>query len=871
MNEWREAWRRDRLGAALAACWLVTVFTAFFGAALPSVTVPLLGTMYPFRILLPATAVLFLIRTVRTRDAFWKGASGVEKWCWVLAASMLLYGGASLFRAIDVEWTFRRLFNLCFDLCFFLLMLRLCRNRRLLRGTLWVCGAAVLALCVMGVYEIFHGGIFDPKYDDFQRLFLFTGLYQYPTVSYANTNNYASALAFCGGIFLLAVCRRWEAMGRRRLWLLAGGFAVLYFLSVCSDARLVIYAMYLLLAGLVVFLLVRNRKQLWVPAVMLLAILCVQFVVQYRFIVPPIQEYLEELRGYDPESGSEEPSLSIGNQDRESMDQQFFTTDEETGEKVLRTESSNGIRARLLLHAFRCMRESHFLGVGLGNTEMLARDREVIPEARIYSIHCFVARILADFGIFVLIPLCAIALLLLKRVLKALADGLRRRDRETVSFHLVYLFVLAAYPLLSTISSDAQDILPMWIYLAGVVLYMEDGPAASPAEASAMRLRTIPKKIVVSLFSLFPVKRRILLESVPCYADNTRAVFEEMLRRDWSRDYEFIWMYKKKEEVPDLQLPNVRFCKFVKNKPLSYLYAYYLMCTAKLLICCNNNLPRQRTKGQYSVYLAHGAALKDCRSHSGLPDSVDEMVSFSSYLAPYDAANQHFDPSRVVILGYPRTDMLFEPPLDTAKLFPEASFSKLIYWLPTYRQSADGSVQTSDISMPILYNEEIARQVNDCAREQGVLVVVKPHFAQDISRIKAMRLSNLVFIDEAFLRVHGILNYDLLRSADAMLSDYSSVYYDYLLLDRPIGLCWDDYEEYIKREGIIVDQDLILAGGEKLYNAGDLCGFITRLSAGEDLLREQRAAVRNLIHHYQDGQSAKRVVDYLEGKLAECS
>lgn len=380
-------------------------------------------------------------------------------------------------------------------------------------------------------------------------------------------------------------------------------------------------------------------------------------------------------------------------------------------------------------------------------------------------------------------------------------------------------------------------------------------------------LKKISKKAVCTFFSLFSIKNRILLESAPCYADNTRAVFEEMLRRKWNQKYEFIWMYKKAEEVPDICIPNVRFCKFIKSKPLSYLYAYYLMSTAKLLICCNNSLDRQREAGQYAIYLAHGAALKDCRSHSGLSNGIDEMAAFSRYLAPYDAENQHFDPANVVVLGYPRTDDLFKPGLDTAKLFPGTSFQKLIYWLPTYRQNWAGNVQTSNISMPILYNEKIAQQVNDCAREHGVLVVVKPHFAQDISKITAMRLSNLLFIDEAFLKQQDLLNYDLLRSADAMLSDYSSVYYDYLLLDRPIGLCWDDYDEYMKREGILVDQDVVLAGGEKIYNADDLCAFITSVAAGEDRLREQRGAVRDLIHDYQDGQSAKRVVDYLAQKI----
>ena len=103
--------------------------------------------------------------------------------------------------------------------------------------------------------------------------------------------------------------------------------------------------------------------------------------------------------------------------------------------------------------------------------------------------------------------------------------------------------------------------------------------------------------------------------------------------------------------------------------------------------------------------------------------------------------------------------------------------------------------------------------------------------------------------------------------SDALFTDYSSTYYDYLLLDRPIGLCWDDYEEYSKREGFVVDMDVVMAAGEKLYTPEDMCGFITRLARGEDVLATERRQVIDMIHDYQDGNSTQRVVDYLAKKL----
>ena len=118
-----------------------------------------------------------------------------------------------------------------------------------------------------------------------------------------------------------------------------------------------------------------------------------------------------------------------------------------------------------------------------------------------------------------------------------------------------------------------------------------------------------------------------------------------------------------------------------------------------------------------------------------------------------------------------------------------------------------------------------------------------------------------------FLAKNKVMNYELLGKADAMLTDYSSVYHDFLLTDRPIGLCWDDYEEFAKNEGFVVDVDKVMAAGEKLYTADDLRGFIQRLANGEDALRAERTVVRNMIHDYQDAYSGRRVVDHILEKL----
>ena len=374
-------------------------------------------------------------------------------------------------------------------------------------------------------------------------------------------------------------------------------------------------------------------------------------------------------------------------------------------------------------------------------------------------------------------------------------------------------------------------------------------------------------KIVLAVFRWLPLPKPILFESVPVYADNTRAVCDEMIARGLHKKYKFFWSCSENAEIPG----GIAHIKFIRNNGGGFwarIQRAYVYNTAKAIISCNAVIPRYQ-EGQYVICLNHGAPLKSVKGHYAFPKELDDVLTLSSYLAPIEADIVACDLAKMKVLGFPRNDILFHSTLDSHSLFPTADFRKLIYWMPTFRQHGKGTLSLSDIAMPIIYNEKIAMQINEAAKQAGVLVVVKPHFAQDVSRITVMNLSNLVFINDKFLADQHVTNYELLGKADALLTDYSSVYYDYLLIDRPIGLCWDDYDVFKEREGFAVDMDKVMAAGEKIYTADDLCGFIAALAAGEDRLAEQRKQVIDLIHDYQDDRATQRTVDLIERKLSQ--
>lgn len=362
-----------------------------------------------------------------------------------------------------------------------------------------------------------------------------------------------------------------------------------------------------------------------------------------------------------------------------------------------------------------------------------------------------------------------------------------------------------------------------------------------------------------------PLKNIIVFESAPDYSDNTKYVFEELLRRNLNKNYKFYWIFHYEDSLKKINLPKEKNVNYLCKSDV--LKVNSICCCAKVFISCNNFL-RKRRNEQFYLHLGHGAALKNCKSYSGLPDYVDNVLTFSSFMGTYDAINFRCDQKKMLALGYPRNDILFGDKIDIHKVFSDKKFSKSIFWMPTYRQNSIlGSF--SNISMPIIHDEESALTINESAQAHDILIIVKPHFAQDVTLIKKMNLSNIVFIDNDFLDKNGIENYELLRSVDALISDYSSVYYDYLLTNNPIGLCFEDFEEYNRREGFTVDPNYILSGGEKLYNTEDFCEFIRELADDEDKLLEKRQEICKVVHEKIDNKATQRVVDCILEKIED--
>ena len=373
-----------------------------------------------------------------------------------------------------------------------------------------------------------------------------------------------------------------------------------------------------------------------------------------------------------------------------------------------------------------------------------------------------------------------------------------------------------------------------------------------------------------------PMNNEILLESHPDLTCNTWPLFQLMLKEKLNERIKITWLVNdpKQHEQKYSDLKNVSFIE-IRPKGFFKRIKKYIRCNrAKCIITSNRFISKELVgRKQLNIYLDHGSPLKDCKAlFANANFSCDYYISQGPLFTEVIMDQYNLKKSQVVCLGLPRNDELFSNKKSNNLLFDDMdSFNKTIIWVPTFREHMDKKRIDVDshfpLGIPILYLKNDVEKLNEFLLKKRILLIIKPHPAQDISVLKDFNVSNIRFLYNSDLEKCNIQTNELLAQTDAMISDYSSIYWDYLLLNRPIGITLDDYEQYKTQFGFAFEKPLDVLVGEYIYNYDDLQSFIDRVSKNIDVMKKQRETIKRKAQVEPDYESAKRVYDFIIKKL----
>ncbi|WP_306540685.1 CDP-glycerol glycerophosphotransferase family protein, partial [Dysgonomonas sp.] len=147
---------------------------------------------------------------------------------------------------------------------------------------------------------------------------------------------------------------------------------------------------------------------------------------------------------------------------------------------------------------------------------------------------------------------------------------------------------------------------------------------------------------------------------------------------------------------------------------------------------------------------------------------------------------------------------------------------------------------------------------------QRTLIKLHPY---DNVQPELRKYSNLIVLPHKIIQEFNLQLYHLLYHADALITDYSSVFCDYLLLDRPIAFNVDDIDDYRNNRGFIFENPLDYMPGYIVKNESDLDVFLNNISEGIDISKETRHKLFNVYNTYKDGNNSKRLLNQIGFEL----
>ena len=353
------------------------------------------------------------------------------------------------------------------------------------------------------------------------------------------------------------------------------------------------------------------------------------------------------------------------------------------------------------------------------------------------------------------------------------------------------------------------------------------------------------------------------------YACSPKAIYEYMVKEDKYKDYKYIWAFKDYEKYKFLEANNnTTVVKYNSKKYNKYL------AQAKYWVF-NFKIPEHIYPKKEQVFLQcwHGTPLKrlgyDLVHFDNALNTVKGMKKrykiesgkFSYFLSPSKTATEKFvsawnlkefgKEDIIIEEGYPRNDFLYNFTEDDVKAVKEKlgiqdCNKKIILYAPTYRGNQH------EAGVGYVYKEEVDFERLQKELQDRFIILFRPHYfvanVFDFEKYKGF-VYNVADVDD--------INY-LYIISDMLITDYSSVFFDYANLKRPIIFHMYDLEHYRdESNGFYFDVDKDLPG-KITKNDEDLIREINRLD-DSFMFDEKYKAFNKIFNYLDDGKASARV------------
>lgn len=339
------------------------------------------------------------------------------------------------------------------------------------------------------------------------------------------------------------------------------------------------------------------------------------------------------------------------------------------------------------------------------------------------------------------------------------------------------------------------------------------------------------------------------------------------------------WIY---EEGADLSFLDEKIVKLQKDSP----EAIAVLKTAAVA-GMNQGITELSDKGNYSgnaikINLWHGVMWKklgyDVNGGASRVDRLKASIKNHSkncylYESPSDeytkVLNNSFlvNMSNIIEAGQPRNSLFFndeaikrakEKIVGQLKMLTGANITnntKIVTYMPTFR---DQTNKIFDFAGFTQYDELVKY-----LEQKDIILVQKAHFvSNERNSVKREESSGRIITNNELNAQY------LLAATDMLITDYSSCFFDFLLLDRPIVHFMYDYDYYSNDDrGLYYKYEDVVCG-DAVFEEDDLLAAIMTNIENPEKDKELRLQRRNRYQKYESDKSCETIMKAIEAKMA---
>lgn len=299
---------------------------------------------------------------------------------------------------------------------------------------------------------------------------------------------------------------------------------------------------------------------------------------------------------------------------------------------------------------------------------------------------------------------------------------------------------------------------------------------------------------------------------------------------------------------------------------------HYMMRISELIrrfdIVVADYSTRIYTRGKDGIYIAHGYGTKinpgldemkdeaKMQSLHMMRNNVQHMVTLGysekSYYWRYEGEPAGLPYPHIYPLGLPRNDVLYDESYVAGcrteidrQYGTEGKF--IILYAPTWRGYE---------TQPPYSHDDFAA-LDKRMGELNACMFYRPHYLENLySHVDFTKFNNVY--DGAFSQQSSTTT--LQSAADMILTDYSTIFIDYLPLQRPVAFDLFDWERYDTFRGMVYKKDDMLSmPGPRISSLEQLADYVAGIKSGNDEYTHLRRQSYEHYFAYRDGGSSARV------------